>query len=101
MQEASHDTDVVYAPTGKGTVWFWTPGKSLQICSQFASVKCKLKICTSGWYSNKSFKMCKQYATLVKQLKLEIGMGMEGSLLLMQKDVTADLHELEKILYLK
>lgn len=44
--------------------------------------------------------MCTQYATLVKQLKLVIRMGMEGSLLLMQKDVVAGLHELE-ILCLK
>lgn len=88
----------MYAPKGKGTFWFWTLGKHIWLCSQFSSVKCKLKIfCISEWYSTeKSFKIREQYATVVTQLKHEIGMGMGGSLLLMQKEVIAGLHELER-----
>lgn len=91
----------MYTPKGKGTFWFWTPGKCLQLCWQFSSVKRKLKICISEWYSKeKSFKICKQDAAVVTQLQQEIGNGNGSSLLLMQKEV-AGLHDLEKNLCLK
>jgi len=38
---------------------------------------------------------------MVTELKQETGMGIQYSLLLMQKEVTADLHEMDKNLCLK